>query len=365
MKSKRSPKRVDSASKQKLPGADDYLRRLRAIKGVETDDYTMFDDDEVPTITEFIPTGVLAIDKLIGGANGGWPIGGISECAAFEHVGKSSILDQSIAQCQRMGGVACLIDSEKGRDRTWTALLGVDAAKLIVAPAGTLEDAFTQIERMLGVQEAVKAELKNSKPPPMLIVWDSLGGMPSKAELVGEADDKHMAVAAKVIKMNFRRLTQRLSKLRCALVFTNHFYNKIGMYGGGIEAYGGSGPKYHTDVRIWMFRSNKLEIGNKVVGHAIKITPKKNRVSGTKDPVEAGLIYGAGVDNSYSLFEWGLIAQQENGQPWIMRSGQWYWLYPPGYEPISFQRKFLGLGEVLTANPEVYKMMATSYLSSP
>lgn len=357
---------VGASSKVRVPDAAEYLRLLRGLKGVGEDDYAMFADDAVPTITEFIPTGSLAIDKLINGAKGGWPIGGISECAAWEHVGKSTLLDQSIAHCQRMGGIAFLIDSEKGRDREWTELLGVDASKVITYQAATLEDAFLGIEQALSVQATIRDDLvkKKMEPPPMLIVWDSLGGTPSKAELEGEPDDKHMAVAARVIKMNFRRLTQRLASLRCALVFSNHFYNKIGGY-GGLETYGGSGVKYHTDVRLWLTKPEKLKIGEQEIGHVIRASGKKNRISGQRGPVDTALIYGAGVDNAYTLFEWGRTAKNRDGQAWIVRNGAWYWVYPPGEDPISFQRLSLGLGEVFTSRSDVYQAMATQYLEAP
>lgn len=365
VKKKRSPSR---AGRSDASLVSDYLKRLRAIKGVEPEDYQLFDSEAVPTITEFIPTGSLAIDKLVNGSNGGWPIGGISECAAWEHVGKSTLLDQSMAHCQRMGGIPFLIDSEKGRDRDWTELLGVDPSKVITYQAPTIESAFDGIEHALTVQQAVMMDLakkaKGTKPPPMLIIWDSLGGTPSKAELEGSADDKHMAVAARVIKMNLRRLTQRLASLRCALVFSNHFYHKIGGY-GGLETYGGSGVKYHTDIRVWLTKPEQLKIGEEVVGHVVRAQPKKNRVSGSKPPVDTALIYGAGIDNSYSLFKWGLDARNADNHPWVVRNGQWYWLYCPGHEPISFQRQFLGLGEVFTEHPNVYQAMATAYLASP
>lgn len=371
-KKERKPSRAVAASdagtskKTRIPDASEYLRRLRALGGVDEEDYAMFSDDVVPSITEFIPTGSLAIDKLINGANGGWPIGGISECAAWEHVGKSTLLDQSIAHCQRMDGVAFLIDSEKGRDLEWTELLGVNTSKLITYQAATLEEAFLGIEQALTVQAAVCQELVKvkKKPPPMLIVWDSLGGTPSKAELEGEPDDKHMAVAARVIKMNFRRLTQRLASLRCALVFSNHYYNKIGGY-GGLETYGGSGVKYHTDLRLWLAKPEQLKIGDQQIGHIVRATGKKNRVSGQRGPVDTALIYGAGMDNSYTLFEWGRTAKNTDGQPWIVRNGAWFWLYPPGEEPISFQRMSVGLGEVLASNHAVYQTMANQYLAAP
>lgn len=362
MATKKKMKKKSAASR--APGAADYLKVWRGLKGVEEDDVSMFSDDIVPTITEFIPTGSLAIDKLIKrpGESGGWPIGGISECAAWEHVGKSTLLDQSIAQCQRMGGIAVLIDSEKGRDREWTEMLGVDTDQLITYQAQTLEASFEGIETACSIQEQMMTKL-GAPPPPMLIVQDSLGGTPSRAELEGAPDDAHMAVAARVIKMNFRRLTQRLCRLRVAYVFANHFYNSIGGR-GGLVTYGGSGVRYHTDLRIWLKRPEQLKIGDGVVGHVIRADPKKNRISGSKDAVDTALVYGAGVDNAYTLFKWGQGYPNEEGNVWIKRSGAWYWLYPPGEDAISFQRQFLGLGELFQQRPDIYQNMAAQYLAS-
>ena len=329
-------------------------------------DFSMFDADEIATnFKEFIPTGSLAIDKRING----WPVGGISECASWEHVGKSTLLDQSIAQCQRMGGIAVLIDSEKAREKKWTELMGVDTSALLVKQADTIEDGFIGIEKVLAAQEATLKDLNKGRkkervlPPPMLMVWDSLGGTPTKAELAGAPDDHHMAVAAKVIKMNFRRLTQRFFRLRVAFVFANHFYENIGGY-GGLKTYGGSGIRYHTSVRVWLTSPGKCKIGDKEIGHIIRVKLKKNRIKGVKDQIDTALVYGAGVDNSYTLYEWGFDALNSDGQPYIAINGSWQWLYPGGgAEPISFQHKFIGLGKIFTDNPRLYARMAAEFLA--
>jgi RecA/RadA recombinase len=361
------PDAAKPKQQKKAPSAAEYLRRLKATAGSGPDGYSMFDADDVPQIKEFLPSGVLAIDKLLGLSKGGWPVGGICEVAAWEHVAKSVILDQSIAHCQRIDGIACLLDTEKGRTQAWSRLLGVDASKLILArQADTLEQAFAEVERIISVQEQISAAHKGVLPP-MLLAWDSLGGMPSKAELEGAPDDHHMAVAAKVIKMNFRRLVQRLAKARIALVFTNHFYNKIGGYGGGLETYGGGGIKYYTHARLWLSKPGQIEIGGEVIGHIVRVRAKKNRVLGERvGPYDTAMVYGAGIDNSYSLHEWGLDAKQQDGAPWIERHGQWFRLRMPGTgELVAYQRKFLGLGEILTARPDVYVAMAAAYLEAP
>ena len=123
-KTKKSPARA----KTPLPSAADYIRMLKDGKR------TVASADSFPKVTkrlissESIPTGSLALDRLLGG---GWPVGGIIEVASQTHVGKSTLLDQSMAHCQRMGGVASLIDMERARSVEYTKTLGVDVPKLI------------------------------------------------------------------------------------------------------------------------------------------------------------------------------------------------------------------------------------------
>jgi len=338
--------------------AHSYLKRLRAIKGVTKSDFAMFSDEIVSSsISEFISTGSLALDRFIGG---GFPLDRISEVASWEGVGKSTLLDMATAQVQRMGGIGALIDSEKARNAKYTEMLGVDLGKLLAVEIDTTEQGFEQIENLIAVQEQVKLLMKG-RPPPMLIVWDSIGGTPTKAEVAGASDDKHVGSAARVIKQNLRRLTARLDKLRVALVMANHFYTQIGGYGGRVS-YGGSGIRYFSTLRLWLTRTNEIKVGEKVVGHAIKAQLKKTRIKSPSSPIETALIYGAGFDNSYSLLEWGKKAINAAGTPWVQQTNSNYWLYPPGEDPIHFRQKFLGLGQLFIARPDIYQTMATQFL---
>jgi recombination protein RecA len=361
--------RKSKAKKPTLPDAGDYLSGLRALRKDATDDFTFFGEAMYGKVEERLPTGSLGVDKLLGG---GWPGGRISECAAWEGVGKSTLLDQSIAQHQRSGGIACLIDTEEARDRSYTGRLGVDVDKLIISEAETIEEAFGAIDDVLAIQEKQKITLAKSglEPPPLLIVWDSLGGTPAKAELEGEPDDAHVAVAARVINMNFRRLTGKLTKLRATLVFANHFYKTI----GGISrlvAYGGKGPRYYTSVRLWLSNTGAIKQGSgdnaRIVGHVVEAKLRKTRVGRPRPPAEVGLIHMAGIDNSYTLYEWGKahgIGGEYPDHRWVDQRGRYCYLVPPGGETITFEHTFVGLGEVLTANPEIYQQMVTAFMAS-
>jgi len=356
------PPRKKKAERIVVPTPKDYVRDLRAMKDVERGDYAFMSDPIAwtSTVTEWLSTGILALDRLTGG---GWPITRIIELAAWENVGKTTVLDQSIAQAQRDGAVCALIDSEQARDINYTAALGVDVDKLIIHKAETVEECFEGIDRVLSIQEAYikKLTAKKLEPPPMLIAWDSIAGTPTAAELTGAADDKHVAGAAKSVRMNIRRLAQRIAKARACLVFTNHFYENIGPF-GGLKTYGGGGIRYGTSLRVWMSRTGTLKGPGKVdVGQKIEAKLKKTRIAKPRPPAELGLIWGAGVHNAYTLYEWGKTAGVEGPHRWVIQKGSWSYLMMPDGTHEAWQGSFVPFADVLKAHPAIYAQMAEQY----
>lgn len=361
---KEAPKRAPKKAKVPESDADRFLAMLKGLNPKDENAFGFFGRDGLDTpITEFISTGSLAIDKLIGGRNGGWPIGRLSECASWEGVGKSTLLDQSIAQVQRMGGIAAVIDAEHSRDASYTRRLGVNTDTLIAKPVETVEDVFMATDSVLTVQERITAEANKRKmrAPPLLLVWDSLGATPTKKELEGDPDDKHVAEAAKVIKMNFRRICARIADLRIAFVFVNHFYTDIGPF-ATMKTSGGSGVRYFTSLRLWLSAKNKIKIGENEFGHEVEAKTKKTRVRSPRPPATAGLIYGAGFDNAWTLYTWGKGAGLSTDHKWIVETPQWQYLMLPDGSHVPFQQKFIGLGKVLAEKPEVYAMMAEHFM---
>lgn len=345
----------------KAPSAGEYLRDLRAMAGVEERDYA-FASDPLAWLSppsQWLSTGLLALDRLTGG---GWPVGRIAEIAAWESVGKSTILDQSIGQAQRDGAVCVLIDSEQARDDRYTAKLGVDLDQLIVHKADTIEDGFTGIDRVLALQEGYFKSLAKSKkePPPMLIVWDSIGGTPTKAERDGKADDSHVAVAARANRMNLRRIANRLAHLRAVLVVANQFYQTFGPF-AKLTTYGGGGIRYFTSVRVWLARKAGLIVGGQEVGHVVEAKLRKTRVNRPRPPAEMGLIYGAGVHNAYTLYEWGKTVGVNEQHRWVQQKAGWSYLMLPNGEYQAFQQSYLGFSDVLASNPAVYAEMVRQY----
>jgi recombination protein RecA len=354
-----SKKKPKANGKTKAPTAKDYLRDLKKMKDKGEPDWGMLSEDIFATaVKERVPTGSLAVDQLIGG---GWPVGRIVEVASWEGVGKSTLLDQSMAEVQRMGGVAALIDSEQCRDEKYTERLGVNVDELLVHPAGTIEECFAGIDKLLDLQEKVKADHKG-EPPVMFIVWDSIGGTPTNEEKEGDADDRHVGSAARIIRQDLRRICARVANLRVVIVCANHFYRTIGPF-ATLKTYGGGGILYFTSLRVWLTNKGKLKVGDKAVGHVVEAKVKKTKIGKPRPPVEAGLIWGSGIDNSYTLFEWGKKHGVNASHRWVTRHGSWFFLMRPDGTHENFQHGFAGFGAALQEHPDIYKQMAEQYLN--
>jgi recombination protein RecA len=351
---------------EKKSDADRYLEMFRQhSKDDET--FHIFSDELAGSdITEFVSTGNLAIDGLIGGRIGGWPVGRMSELAAWEGVGKSTLLDQSMAEAQRMGGTALLIETEQSRDTRYMRKLGVDVDKLLRGRAETLERMFEVVDFAIDAHEKITAEnAKAKKPEPLLfIAVDSLGALPAVAELDGDTDDKHVGVAARVNNMNFRRLAQRLGKCRIALVFSNHFYQGIGPF-ASLQTRGGGGIKYFTSLRVWMSRKQAIKNGSVSVGSEIEVKLKKTRVRAPRPPVTTAIIHGAGFDNAWALYHWGLKNGLGGDHRFIVKNGKWsYLMFGEGKDDyVAFEHSFVGLGEVFKERPDLYQIVAAKFLS--
>jgi len=343
---------------------EDYLDDLLGMRGEEAPDFAMLSSALFAQVAQRIPTGSLGIDRLIGG---GWPVGRIIEVAAWEGVGKSTILDQSAAQCQRTGGIVALIDSEQARDLKYTRALGVDVDRCILADVDDIEGGFEQLDKIIAVQSAKREALgpkRISELPCLLVIWDSIGGTPAREELKGAPDDSHVSPAARAISENFRRITVQIMVNKITLVFANHFYQQIGGF-GGLKTYGGKGVRYYPSIRLWLTRGDNLKIGDRIVGHQVEAKVRKTKVGSPRAPTTLGLVHMGGIDNSFTLFEWGLKAESSPGEKWIATSGAHRYLRPPGREPIHFQRGFSGLGPILNEHPDIYAEMAAGYLASP
>src|SRR5205814_659770 len=134
--------------------------------------------------------------------------------------------------------------------------IGVDLEKLIYVQPGTIETAFEIIENVI-------ATLRGKAPDQsVLIVWDSVGNTPPKAEIEGSYDaNARMGLGAKAMAIGMRKLTETIGRERITLVCTQPLTYRMdaGLYGDPLGTKYGKALPYHSSVRLRVSSSTKLK----------------------------------------------------------------------------------------------------------
>jgi recombination protein RecA len=174
--------------------------------------------DETRAPIEVIPTGSIALDVALG--IGGLPRGRIIEIYGPESSGKTSLALHAIANAQKAGGIAAIIDAEHALDPDYAQALGVDTDALLVSQPDTGEQAL-EIADMLIRSGALD-----------LIVIDSVAALVPRAEIEGEMGDSHVGLQARLMSQALRKITGALSNSGTTAIFINQLREKIGVFFG-------------------------------------------------------------------------------------------------------------------------------------
>lgn len=225
---------------------DEFKNQLRKEFGGNT----ALDDEDF--VRSFIPTGIDALDFLLGG---GIPEGCITECAGKEGSGKSSFGIHMLAQVQKRGGLGVLIDSEGGGsgDKYRFESFGVDTKKCIITVEDLAERAFAQIEKV-----ANYIQRKNITCP-SIVVLDSIAGLTTRAEQEADMDTNTVALTARMLKKGLQRTKMLCRETNLALLGINQVREKIGGFQSGWQtpefvSSGGAMIKYLAITRFMMDR---------------------------------------------------------------------------------------------------------------
>ena len=103
--------------------------------------------DEKIQDVEVIPTGSIALNYALG--VGGYPKGRIIEIYGPESSGKTTLAIHAIAEAQKAGGIAAVIDAEHAFDRFYAAKLGVDVDNVWISQPDNGEQALEIAEQLI------------------------------------------------------------------------------------------------------------------------------------------------------------------------------------------------------------------------
>src|SRR5688572_6906949 len=169
-------------------------------------------------VTESFPTGSLSLDIALG--VGGLPRGRVTEIYGPEGSGKTTICLHTVAEAQKMGGVAAFVDMEHALDPVFAARIGVDIDNLLVSQPDTGEQALEITETLVrsgGID---------------VIVVDSVAALVPRAEIEGDMGDPSMGVQARLMSQALRKLSGAINQTKTAVIFTNQLRQKIGVMFG-------------------------------------------------------------------------------------------------------------------------------------
>lgn len=261
--------------------------------------------DNNTDVVQGISTGALSLDMALGGF--GLPRGRIIELFGPESSGKTTLALHVIANAQRQGGVAAIVDAEHALDPAWARRLGVNIDELLVSQPSYGEEGL-QIAEMLIRSNSVD-----------IIVIDSVAALVPKAELDGEIGDTHVGLQARMMSQAMRKLTGVIAKAKTTVVFINQIREKIGvMFGSPETTPGGRALKFYSSCRLDVRRVSSLKEGEEVIGIRMKVKIVKNKVAPPFRVAEFDMYNACGISLEADVLDMAVAERV------VDRSGAWF-----------------------------------------
>ena len=296
-------------------------------------------DDNIENV-EVIPTGSVGLNYALG--VGGYPRGRIIEIYGPESSGKTTLAIHAIAEAQKQGGIAAIIDAEHAFDRFYAESLGVDVNSLLISQPDNGEQALEIADQLIR-SSAID-----------IIVIDSVAALTPKAEIEGEMGESKMGLQARLMSQALRKLTGTISKTGTTCIFINQVRDKLGVTFGSPETTtGGNALKFYSSVRLDIRRLGQIKDGDQVVGNLTRVKVVKNKVAPPFRKTEFEIFFGKGISKIGEIVDLGVQFEI------VKKSGAWY----------SYQDTKLGQGreaakQIIEDNPELAEELEAKIMAA-
>ncbi len=316
----------------KQPSAEKLKALQMAMAKIEKDHgkgtIMKLGDDKIEDIP-VIPTGSVGLNMALG--VGGYPRGRVIEIYGPESSGKTTLAIHAIAEAQKQGGIAAIIDAEHAFDRFYAEKLGVDTDNLYISQPDSGEQALEVADELIR-SSAID-----------IIVIDSVAALTPKAELEGEMGENKVGLQARLMSQALRKLTATINKTNTTCIFINQLREKIGvMFGNPETTTGGNALKFYASVRLDIRKVGQIKDGDEVIGNSTRVKIVKNKVAPPFRKAEFDIMFGEGISRVGEIVDLGV----EYGI--VKKSGSWF-----SYGDTKLAQGRDAVKQLLKDNPEL------------